>query len=87
MVTLPYLSPIDARQRQADGALMVDIRQTAEFQRERIAQSRLYSLGEHVNAPSGITLPVDKTVIFLLFIGRTPILSAPPSALPMQRIR
>lgn len=69
MVTLPYLSPVDARQRQADGALMVDIRQTAEFLRERISQSQLYSLGEQANEPSGITLSVNKTVIFYCLSG------------------
>lgn len=69
MVTLPYLSPIEARQRQSDGALMVDIRQTDEFQREHIPQSRLCSLGEHANASLGITLPANKTVIFYCLSG------------------
>ncbi|MBG6241340.1 MAG: DUF2892 domain-containing protein [Candidatus Symbiopectobacterium sp. Dall1.0] len=69
MVTLPYLSPVEARQRQADGALMVDIRQIAEFQRERIPQSRLYSLGVLASEPSGITLPANKTVIFYCLSG------------------
>lgn len=69
MTTLSYLSPLDARQRQVDGALMVDIRQTAEFQREHIAQSRLYSLGEHANPSSGITLPANKTVIYYCLSG------------------
>ncbi|WP_374191044.1 rhodanese-like domain-containing protein [Candidatus Symbiopectobacterium sp. 'North America'] len=69
MVTLSYLSPVNARQRQADGALMVDIRQIAEFQRERIPQSCLYSLGEQASEPSGITLPANKTVIFYCLSG------------------
>ncbi|MCW2473370.1 MULTISPECIES: rhodanese family protein [unclassified Symbiopectobacterium] len=69
MATLPYLSPLDARQRQADGALMVDIRQTAEFQREHIAQSRLYSLADHANQPPGITLPANNTVVFYCLSG------------------
>lgn len=69
LATLSYISPFNARQRQVDEALMVDIRQTAEFQREHIAQSRLYSLGKHANPSSGITLPANKTVIYYCLSG------------------
>lgn len=69
MATLPYLSPLDARQRQADGALMVDIRQADEFLREHIPQSQLYSLSERATEQPGITLSTDKTVIFYCLSG------------------
>ncbi|MFT8210312.1 MAG: rhodanese family protein [Symbiopectobacterium sp.] len=69
MATLPYLSVLDAWQRQADGALMADIRQADEYQREHIPQSLLYPLAERTAEHKGLMLSENKTIIFYCLSG------------------
>lgn len=69
MTALPYISPQVAKRMQEQGAILVDIRQADEFQREHIPSARLFPLADRATTPQQSVFPGDKTVIFYCLSG------------------
>ncbi len=69
MRALPYVSPQVAKRMQDEGAILVDIRQADEFQREHIPNARLFPLAERTTTPQQSVFPGDRTVIFYCLSG------------------